>query len=44
MRLAAITGMATPYWSLDLALAAGGAAIAFVVALRLFQSGYKLRP
>ena len=40
----AITGQQTAYWAVDLGIAVGGAAIAFVAALRLFQSGYKLRP
>ncbi|MBM3270427.1 MAG: ABC transporter permease [Candidatus Sericytochromatia bacterium] len=41
---AAITGAPTPYWHVDLAFAGTGAAVAFAGALRLFQTGYKLRP
>jgi ABC-2 type transport system permease protein len=40
----AITGRPTPFWTLDLAIAGLGAAVAFLAAMQLFRTGYKLRP
>ncbi len=40
----AVTGHPTPLWAIDVSAALGGAALAFLAAMQLFRTGYKLRP